>query len=168
MPPWFLKTVLRKITLRYVTLCYIYCSVLFNFVLFCSFASSNSACWTLCKERTEHASGSDGSQPDAQRAAGRAAGGGGHGASSGVMHESTEVREHITVETNAKPERRNSVAPFEIEPVVKGPDHLSKDQRHRDVANTTSLHMDSDAIEAEESKERRVSELKLEGPRDEM
>ena len=73
---------------------------------------------TVCEERTEHASGNDGSQPDAQRAAGRAAGGGGHGASSGVMHESTEVREHITVETNAKPERRNSVTPFENKPVV--------------------------------------------------
>ena len=48
----------------------------------------------LYEERTDHASGNDGSRPDAQRAAGRAAGGGGHGASSGVMHESTEVREH--------------------------------------------------------------------------
>ena len=62
---------------------------------------------TVCEEGTEHASGnSDSSQPDAQRAASRGAtGGGGHGASSGVMHESIEVREHNTVETNAEPER---------------------------------------------------------------
>ena len=59
----------------------------------------------LYEERTDHANGDGGSQPDAQRAAGRATGGGGHGASSGVMHESTEVREHITMETDAKPER---------------------------------------------------------------
>ena len=42
----------------------------------------------LCEERTDHASGDDGSRPDAQRAAGRATGGGGHGASSGVGNES--------------------------------------------------------------------------------
>ena len=122
----------------------------------------------LYEERTGHASSDDGSRPDAQRAAGRAAGGGGHGASSGVMHESTEVREHITVETDAKPKRRNSVTPFEIEPVMEDPEYSPKDQGHRDVANTTSSHMDSDAIEAKKSKERRVSELKLEGLRNEM
>ena len=72
---------------------------------------------TVCEERTDHASGnSDSSQPDAQRAASRGAtGGGGHGASSGVMHESMEVREHDIVETNAEPERRNSVIPCETE-----------------------------------------------------
>ena len=84
----------------------------------------------LYEERTDHASGDDGSRPDAQRAAGRATGGGGHGASSGVMHESTEVREHITVETNAKPERRNSVTPFEIKLVVEDSYYLPKDQGH--------------------------------------
>ena len=49
---------------------------------------------TVCEERTDHASGnSDSSQPDAQHHAlpdiVGATGGGGHGASSGVMHEST-------------------------------------------------------------------------------
>ena len=107
----------------------------------------------MYEERTDHASGDDGSQPDAQRAAGRAAGGGGHGASSGVRHESMEVHEHITVETDAKPKRRNSVTQFEIEPVMEEPGHSPKDQGHRDVANTTSSHMDSDTIEAEKSKE---------------
>ena len=36
------------------------------------------------------------------------------------------------------------------------------------MANTKPSHMDSDAIEAEKSKERRTSELKPEGLRDEM
>ena len=124
---------------------------------------------TVCEERTDHASGnSDSSQPDAQRAASRGAtGGGGHGASSGVMHESTEVREHITVETDAKPKRRNSVTLFETEPVREDPEYSPKDQGHQDVASMTSTRMDSDAIEAEKSKERRTSELKPEGLKDE-
>ena len=114
---------------------------------------------TVCEERTEHASGNgDSSQPDAQRAASRGAtGGGGHGASSGVMHESTEVRKHDTTETNAEPERQNSVTPCETERVVRDLD-----------ARTMELpHLDSDVVEAKESKEHRVDKAKPKGLRDE-
>ena len=53
---------------------------------------------TLYVERTEHTDGRGSNRPDAQHVASRAAGGGGHGASSGVCDESDVILLDVSVE----------------------------------------------------------------------
>ena len=105
---------------------------------------------TLCNERTKHANGSGSNQPDAQQqVASRAAGGGGHGASSGVGNESTEVRKHKTAETDASPERQDNVTTLMDESVMEG---ASSSTQNREVMDTRDKKLPGSDGNSTESK----------------
>ena len=103
---------------------------------------------TLCNERAGHADGSGSNQPDAQQVASRAAGGGGHGASSGVGNGSTEMREHETVETNASLTRQDSTTTPKAESVMEGPSRSTQNQEVMNARNKELPWSDGDKIEA--------------------
>ena len=111
-------------------------------------------------ERTEHAKGSDAGHPDAQRVYGqpiasRTAGGGGHGASSGVCNElkrteQTNMRQYRAFLFEAKSDMKDSSCSQEI-------------QAEMDVKKETLTISISDEIDTKQPTELQVSDQAPEG-----